>query len=92
MKKRKVAVGVVLGVVLAGAVGAALWIGPRNVVGMLRYDTRREGALKVGELAPDVELRALPEGEGAPDREAKVARLRDQLKGRPLVLIFGSFT
>lgn len=94
MKKTRVVVGALLGVVLAGIVGAGLWIGPRNVVGMLRYDTRREGALQIGELAPDVELRVLPsgDGDGAPVREAGVARLRDQLKGRPLVLIFGSFT
>lgn len=92
MKKTRVVVGALVGVVLAGVVGVSLWIGPRNVVGMLRYDTRREGALKVGDLAPDVELRVLPGGDGAPGREAAVARLRDQLKGRPLVLIFGSFT
>lgn len=98
MKKTRVVVGALLGVVLAGVVGVSLWIGPRNVVGMLRYDTRREGALKVGDLAPDVELRVLPgadgngNSDGASGREAAVARLRDQLKGRPLVLIFGSFT
>jgi hypothetical protein len=96
MKKRTKVAAAILGVLLTGATGFALWIGPRNVVGMLRYDTRREGALKVGDLAPDVELRALLSSDGGGDgiggREPPRVRLRDQLKGRPLVLIFGSFT
>jgi len=59
-------------------------VGPRNVVGMLRYDTRREGKLKVGDRAPDVALLA-PDG-------TTPARLVGERHGRPLVLVFGSFT
>lgn len=58
--------------------------GPANLIGMLRYDTRREGELRVGAPAPDVELLALDGKSAAP--------LRAQLHGRPLVVIFGSFT
>lgn len=59
-------------------------IGPRNIIGRLRYDQRREGALKVGDEAPDVALAAL-------DGKAEV-HLRASVGGRPLVLIFGSYT
>jgi hypothetical protein len=58
--------------------------GPRNVIGMLRYDQRHEGDLKVGDRAPDVSLLAL-------DGATPVA-LKDSVGGKPLVLIFGSFT
>lgn len=71
--------------VAAGLVALFL-IGPRNVVGMLRYDTRREGTLKVGDAAPDVELLALTAG------GSERVRLRERFGKRPLVLIFGSFT
>src|SRR3990167_9318736 len=70
--------------VLAAIVGATVFIGPRNITGLLRYDTRREGALKVGEPAPDVALLAL-DGSGA-------TSLRARLMGKPLFIIFGSFT
>ena len=81
--RRKVVFGLGL-LVLGLALGAGALIGPRNVVGMLRYDTRREGALKVGDPAPAVDLVAL-------DGTSRVG-LTGQLHGRPLVLIFGSFT
>lgn len=80
---KRLAAGVALLLVTGASV--MLWrIGPRNVIGMLRYDQRQEGALKVGDPAPDVELIAL---EGA-----RPARLSTWFGGRPLVLIFGSFT
>jgi hypothetical protein len=59
-------------------------IGPRNIWGMLRYDQRREGALKVGDQAPDVVLAELQGG--------KSIQLEQEMGKRPLVLIFGSFT
>jgi hypothetical protein len=59
-------------------------IGFRNVIGMLRYDQRREGTLKVGDKAPDVVLRGL---DGASD-----VHLLDAMRGKPLVLVFGSYT
>ncbi len=58
--------------------------GPRNLVGMLRYDQRQEGTLKVGDRAPDVGLLALD--------GATPVRLSQRLGGKPTVLIFGSFT
>jgi hypothetical protein len=74
-------------VVLALLAGAGLLIaniGPRNVWGLLRYDQRQEGALRVGDRAPDVALVAL---DGS-SRE----RLAGRIGNRPLVLTFGSFT
>lgn len=75
----------ILGVLLllAGA-GAAWMIGPRNLIGMWRYDQRREGSLKVGDRAPDVTLLAL-------DGTTEV-RIHDHVGEKPLILIFGSYT
>jgi hypothetical protein len=74
-------------VVVVAALGVGGWfvyqMGPRNAWGMLRYDQREEGALKVGDAAPDVALVGL-DGSGV--------RLHDRLGGRPAVLIFGSYT
>lgn len=71
-----------------GALGVAVWalvvIGPRNLWGMFLYDQRREGDLEVGDPAPGVALAAL-------DGSTRVD-LRDHVGGRPLVLVFGSFT
>lgn len=76
---------IVLGLlVLLGAGWVVHAIGPRNIVGMLRYDRRREGSLKVGDRAPDVRLGTLEPG---------VERsLLDPQCGKPLILIFGSYT
>ena len=75
-----------LGVLVFLAAGALTYMigGPRNVIGMLRYDQRQEGTLKVGDRAPDVAMLAL-------DGKSPV-RLTDSLGGKPTVLIFGSFT
>jgi hypothetical protein len=59
-------------------------IGPSNLWGMLLYDQREEGKLRVGDLAPDVELVAL---DG--DRVQLHGRIG---LGKPAVLIFGSYT
>ena len=75
---------ITLGSVLALVIVAAVvFIGPRNIVGMLRYDTRSEGALKPGDRAPDVELVAL---------DGARTRLKALFGEKPTVLIFGSFT
>lgn len=84
---KKVLIWLVLIVVAIGlaAGGVAIYmIGPRNIIGMMRYDQRREGALAVGDAAPDVILVAL-------DGTTKV-RLAEQIGQRPLVLVFGSYT
>jgi hypothetical protein len=70
--------------VFAAAAAAAFVIGPRNIIGMLRYDERKTGALKPGDPAPDVSLVSL-------DGTTPVA-LSSKLGTRPLVLVFGSFT
>ena len=55
---KKLLIGV--GLLVAAAAALAAWkIGPRNIIGMLRYDQRQEGKLKVGGRAPDVGLLAL---------------------------------
>jgi hypothetical protein len=58
-------------------------IGPRTVVGLLLYDQRHEGRLRVGDRAPDVTLTAL-DGTSRP--------LFAGSGGRPVVLVFGSYT
>ena len=84
MKKKILWVGAVLGIVLVAAGGWMVYkIGPRNIIGMLQYDQREEGALKVGDSAPDVVLAALDGGE---------VRLQDRLGAKPVVLVFGSYT
>jgi len=77
---------IAIGVLGMLAVGALTYMvgGPRNVVGMLRYDQREEGTLKVGDRAPDVGLVSLD--------GATPVRLAEQLGGKPTVLVFGSFT
>jgi len=59
-------------------------MGPRDTWGLLRYDQRQEGTLKVGDRAPDVALVGL-------DGASRV-HLAERIGGRPLVLTFGSFT
>jgi hypothetical protein len=80
---RRLLLGLAAGLVATAAL-AFFWIGPRDLIGILRYDQRREGSLKVGDLAPDVALASLD--------GASPVRLRERLAGRPLVLVFGSFT
>ena len=83
MLKKIVIVVAVLALLALGTVTYMIG-GPRNLIGMLRYDQRQEGTLKLGDHAPDVGLIAL-------DGTTPV-KLSDQLGGRPTVLIFGSFT
>ena len=80
MWKKVVLAAAGIAVVAAGVVVAK--IGPRNVIGMIRYDQRRDGDLKVGDRAPDGVLVGL-------DGTSRQALLEP---GRPAVLIFGSFT
>jgi len=80
-KKIAIGVGAVV-LLLAGA--AVAYVGPRNVIGMIRYDKRQEGRLKVGDFAPDVALVGL-------DGTSRV-RIAERVGTRPLVLVFGSYT
>jgi len=80
---KKILIGaglLVLAVVGYGVVS----FGPRNIIGMLRYDQRQEGTLRVGDRAPDVELLAL-------DGSTPV-RLKSSFGEKPVILVFGSFT
>jgi hypothetical protein len=76
-----------LAVLVVAAVGVMTYMigGPRNLIGMLRYDQRQEGTLKVGDKAPDAELTAL-------DGTTRVPLLAGSDASRPTVIIFGSFT
>jgi len=79
----------VSGGVLLLAAGAGLSYiagSPKDAIGMVRYALphMHRGALKVGSDAPDATLVAL-------DGETRF-HLRERTKGRPLVLVFGSFT
>ena len=80
---KKILIGLGL-LIMAGVGYFVVSFGPRNVIGMLRYDQRREGDLKVGDRAPDVALLALD--------GATPVRLKDAVGGKPLVVVFGSFT
>ena len=50
----KIVLLALVGLVLVAGTAFVVSVGPRNVIGMLRYDTRREGKLKVGD--PDRSL------------------------------------
>ena len=56
----------------------------RGYVKLGKYDIRTEGILRVGDLAPDLELERL-------DGSGKV-KFSDLHSDRPLVLLFGSYT
>jgi hypothetical protein len=84
MKKLLLRLALGLVALALGAGGYFVYrMGPSNVWGMLRYDQREEGTLAVGDAAPDVALVAL---DGTP------VRLHARLRGKPAVLIFGSYT
>jgi hypothetical protein len=80
----KIALLVLGGLAVVAASVFVISVGPRNVIGMLRYDTRHEGKLKVGDRAPDVTLVSLDGRQPVPLLGGK--------RERPLVLVFGSFT
>ena len=79
---KKVLLGLTAIVVVA-ATAFAVKIGPRNIIGMIRYDQRRDGDLKVGDRAPDAQLVSL-DGKGMQPLFAR--------RDKPTILIFGSFT
>jgi hypothetical protein len=81
---KKIGIGLVAVALIALGGFTYMIGGPRNVIGMLRYDQRQEGSLKVGDRAPDVAMLALD--------GRTPARLSENFGGKPTVLIFGSFT
>lgn len=82
LKKKILIAGLALVIVVV--VALVYWIGPRNVIGYLRYDQRREGTLKVSDKAPDVVLESLNGAGGV--------SLSRYIGSKPLVLVFGSYT
>ena len=76
-------IGIVAVALIAGVIVVAK-MGPSNIIGMIRYDQRKEGSLRVGDRAPDVDLLG-PDG-------TTTASLSQHFGGRPVVLVFGSFT
>jgi hypothetical protein len=81
--RKKIVLGLGSFAVLGAAVFVFFVIGPRNAWGMLRYDTRVEGSLQVGDKAPDLELVTL---------DGQRVHMAERLGSKPTVLIFGSFT
>jgi hypothetical protein len=81
-----IAVGLGALLVLAFA-GLSFMAGsPKDVYGMVRYALphMHRGNLKVGDAAPDARVLALDGTTGF--------QIRERMNGRPLVLVFGSFT
>jgi hypothetical protein len=79
-----IAVGVLL---LAICVGLSFMAGsPKDAIGMVRYALphMHRGNLQVGSDAPDATLVSLD--------GATRFHIRERTKGKPLVLVFGSFT
>ncbi len=74
-------------VVVVVFVGLSIMAGsPKDAIQMVRYafPYMHRGDLKVGDGLPDIQLVAL-------DGQSRFP-LRERMKGRPLVLVFGSFT
>jgi hypothetical protein len=80
-------IGVTLVLLLGTFVGLSLMAGsPKDAYGMVRYafPHMHRGKLKVGDDAPDARLVALNGSDGF--------HIRERTGGKPLVLVFGSFT
>jgi len=75
---------VVAGLASLAVVSAVAWIGPRNLIGIIRYGHREEGSLTLGDRAPDARV-VLLDG-------TSQTNLLERDPSKPLVLIFGSFT
>jgi hypothetical protein len=79
---------ILLGVLLVAVYALLSWMagGPKDALYMIRYALPHmsRGKLKVGEQAPDARLVAL-------DGSTRF-HIRERTVGRPLVLVFGSFT
>ena len=79
--------GSVLGLLVAAFVGLSFMAGsPKDVYGLVRYALphMHSGNLKVGDDAPDARLVALDGSDHF--------HIRERTGGRPLVIIFGSYT
>jgi len=83
-----ISIGITLGAVLLIAfIGLSVMAGsPKDAVYMVRYALphMHRGNLKVGDSAPDAKLFAL--------NGSDTFHIRERSNGKPLVLVFGSFT
>jgi hypothetical protein len=80
-------IGVLLVLLVGAFVGLSVMAGsPKDAYGMVRYALphMHRGNLKVGDDAPDAKLVALD--------GAERFHIRERTEGKPLVLVFGSFT
>jgi hypothetical protein len=81
-------IAAVVGVLLIAAfVGLSVMAGsPKDAYGMLRYALphMHRGKLKPGDAAPDAPLLAL--------NGKEQFRIHDRIGGRPLMVVFGSYT
>jgi len=84
-KKLPIALALLLAV---AAILVQSTMGFRNLIGMLRYDQRREGKLKVGDKAPDVAL----VGSDGKSGVRLLESMNGAMRGKPLILVFGSYT
>jgi hypothetical protein len=83
----KITIGSVLALLLLAFIGLSLMAGsPKDAYGMVRYALphMHRGSLKVGDDAPDAKLVALDGSDHF--------HIRERTSGKPLVLVFGSFT
>ena len=83
----KITIVVVFALLVVAFVGLSLMAGsPKDAYGMVRYALphMHRGSLKVGDDAPDAKLVALDGTERF--------HIRERTGGKPLVLVFGSFT
>ena len=80
-------IAAVLGVLLIAFIGLSMMAGsPKDAYGMIRYALphMHRGKLKPGDAAPDAPLLALSGKEQF--------RIHDRIGGRPLMVVFGSYT
>ena len=88
MKRRGIWVAATFGVLLIAVfVGLSVMAGsPKDAYGMVRYALphMHRGKLKAGDTAPDASLLTL----NGSDR----FRIQDRIAGRPLMVVFGSYT
>jgi hypothetical protein len=88
VKKVSMWIGISLGATLLVAFVALSVMagGPKDALYMVRYALphMHRGNLKVGDAAPDAKLFSL--------NGSDTFHVRDRTAGRPLVLVFGSFT
>jgi hypothetical protein len=80
-------IGILLVLLVGAFIGLSVMAGsPKDAYGMVRYALphMHRGKLKVGDDAPDARLVALDGNEHF--------HIRERTNGRPLVLVFGSFT